>query len=110
MNPALLTEWVRSARRLTHLIIGDLSDEQLIGPRLSILNPLLWEVGHVAWFQEKWVLRHAAGLAPIRADADALYDSAAIPHDARWDLPLLSRKGALAYMAAVEERVLDLLA
>ena len=31
------------------------------------------------------MLRHAAGRAPLRADGDALYDSAAIPHDTRWD-------------------------
>ena len=53
------------------------------------------------------MLRHAAGLPPIRPDADALYDSAAIPHDTRWDLPLPSREETFAYLSAVRDRILD---
>src|SRR5262249_43492432 len=64
-------------------------------------------LGHVAWFQEKWVLRHAAGQQPMRADGDSLYDSAAIPHDTRWHLPLPSRAETLRYLAEVEERVVE---
>ena len=104
--PATLAEWVRDARQRTLDLVADLNDEQLLGPSLAIINPLLWEIGHVAWFQEKWVLRQAKGLKPIRADADSLYDSAAIPHDTRWDLPLPSRQETLAYMHEVRDRIL----
>jgi len=102
-----LAEWVADARRRTLELVADLSDEQMMGPRLPIVNPLLWEIGHTAWFQEKWVLRHACGEKSFRDDADALYDSIAIPHDTRWDLPLPSRKVTLAYMQAVRDRVLE---
>src|SRR5215469_3764099 len=81
-----LAAWVRDARARTFDLVAELSDEQLMGPRLAIVNPLLWEIGHVAWFQEKWALRHAAGRAPVRSGVDSLYDSAAIAHDTRWDL------------------------
>ena len=99
--------WVSEARQRTCDLIADLADDQLLGPQLAIVNPLLWEIGHIAWFQEKWVLRHAAGLPPIRADGDALYDSAAIPHDVRWDLFLPTREQTLAYLKTVRERVLE---
>jgi gamma-glutamyl hercynylcysteine S-oxide synthase len=102
--------WVRDARKRTLEVVADLSDEQLLGPQLRIVNPLLWEIGHVTWFEEKWALRHAAGEAPLRADSDALYDSAAIPHDTRWNLPLPSRDDTLAYMIAVRDRVLERIA
>ena len=85
----------------------DLSDEQLIGPRLQIVNPLLWEIGHLAWFQEFWVLRHLGGQPPILKQGDKLYDSASVAHDTRWDLPLLERDETLAYMQRVLERVID---
>ena len=62
---------VVDARQRTLALVADLGDEQLRGPRLAIVNPLLWEIGHVAWFQEKWVLRHALGEPPIRPDGDA---------------------------------------
>ena len=98
---------VLDARQRTLALVADLVDEQLRGPRLAVVNPLLWEIGHVAWFQELWVLRHALGEAPIRADGDALWDSSAVAHDTRWDLPLPPRPQTLRYMAEVCDRVRD---
>jgi iron(II)-dependent oxidoreductase len=106
-SPQLLASWVRDARQRTLDLIADLSDEQLLGPTLSIVNPLRWEIGHVAWFQERWVLRQGGKQPSIRPDADSLYDSAGIPHDVRWDLHLPSRHDTLAYMQAVQDAVLE---
>ena len=47
------------------------------------------------------------GEPSIRADADDLYDSAAVAHDRRWDLPLPDRDDTLRYMARVLERVIE---
>lgn len=102
----VLASWTRDARRRTRALAASLSADTLLGPRLAIVNPPLWELGHVAWFQEKWVLRHAAGRRPLRADADALYDSAAVPHDARWALPLPALAETLEYLSEVGDRVL----
>src|SRR5438309_8881981 len=99
--PRLLAAWLQDARARSLSLVADLTDEQLLGPRLPIVNPLLWEIGHVAWFQEKWVLRRCGNSPSLRADADALYDSAAIPHATRWDLPLPSREETLRYLAEV---------
>jgi iron(II)-dependent oxidoreductase len=55
---AELVEALKETRARTLGLVDDLSEEQLIGPRLQIVNPLRWEIGHVAWFQEFWVLRH----------------------------------------------------
>ena len=49
--PLNYLEALYDARRHTLSLVADLSDEQLIGPHLQIVNPLLWEIGHVAWFQ-----------------------------------------------------------
>ncbi len=97
------------ARRHLCALVADLTDEQMLGPRLRIVNPPLWEIGHVAWFQEKWALRHLRGLPPGRADADRLYDSAAVAHDTRWDLPLPTRAATLALMQDTLDRVLGYL-
>ena len=95
---------LRDARARTLSLVVDLPDDQWMGPRLSIVNPIRWELGHLAWFAEHWVLRHAAGRPPLRADADSLFDSAAVPHDVRWDLPLPDRAATLHYL----DEVLDL--
>ncbi len=75
---------------------------QLAVPKRATLNPPLWELGHIGWFQEFWIARnpqrsrgasadpHAPRWAPLRADADTLYDSSHVPHDSRWSLPLPS--------------------
>src|SRR5437773_5539209 len=105
--PATLVDWLADARLRTLDLLGDLSDEQLVGPRLSIVNPLRWEIGHLAWFQEFWMLRHLGGQPPILAHGDSLYDSARVDHDTRWDLPLLTREGTLGYMARTLDRVIE---
>src|SRR6185503_7089253 len=102
--------WIGEGRQRTFDLVADLTDRQLLGPRLEIVNPPLWEIGHIAWFQEHWVLRHGLGEPPLRADGDALYDSSAVAHDTRWDLPLPTRVETLAYMRDVRDRVLDRLA
>lgn len=105
----ILANWVRDARARTLDLIADLDDDQLMGPRLPTINPLLWEIGHTAWFQEHWVLRQASGHRPIRADGDKLWNSISIAHEVRWDLPLPSRDDTLRYLCEVRDRVLELL-
>ena len=99
---------VVDARARTFDLVRDLSDEQFRVPLLRTINPFLWEIGHVAYFQEYWVLRHAGGHAPVRTDGDALYDSAKVAHDTRWHLPLPSRAETIRYMEEVRDRVVDL--
>ena len=40
------------ARARTLELVHGLDDQQLMGPRLETVNPLLWEIGHLAWFHE----------------------------------------------------------
>jgi iron(II)-dependent oxidoreductase len=98
-----LSALLLDARRRTLALLEDLSDEQLIGPHLDIVNPLLWEIGHLAWFQEKWALRELRGERPLWEQADGLYDSAGVAHNTRWSLSLPSRAETLAYMRRVLE-------
>ncbi len=98
---------LRDARRRTLELVSDLDDDHLMVPRLAIVNPFLWEMGHLAWFQERWALRHLRGARPMVENCDALYDSATVPHETRWDLPILDRTGILHYMDRVLDRVLE---
>src|SRR5437773_11009400 len=85
---ARLIAWHRDARARTLALVAGLSDEQLMGPRLAIVNTLRWEVGHVGWFQEYWALRHARGEVPVSADGDRRCDSTRDAHDTQWHLPM----------------------
>jgi iron(II)-dependent oxidoreductase len=107
VSNAQLVEALTEVRARTLNLVEDLTDAQLMGPRLQIVNPLRWEIGHVAWFQEFWVLRHLGGRPPILKEGDELYDSARLAHDTRWDLPLLERDKTLAYMRRVLDEVIQ---
>ena len=104
-----LADMLSDARKRTLELVSDLNDEQMMGPKLRIVNPPLWEIGHLAWFQEYWNLRRhnengRTSFGPsVLEKADELYNSMEVAHDTRWDLPLLSREDTLAYM----QRVLD---
>lgn len=90
-------------------------------PYAAGLNPPLWELGHVAWFQEWWVARnpqrerglHADPLAPRPASllpaADAWYDSSRVAHRTRWSLPLPDADATADYLQRTLARTLQLL-
>src|SRR5258708_7970098 len=79
-SAAELVAQLREARHRTRRLTEDLSSTELMGPYLSIVNPVLWEVGHIAWFHEYWTLRQAAGRAPLIDRCDRLWDSSAVAH------------------------------
>lgn len=106
-------EMLRDSRKRTLELIGDLSEEQMMGPQLRIVNPPLWEIGHLAWFQEYWNLRRLNGTRDEFADSDFLsrpdeiYNSAEIDHDSRWEADLLSIPRTRDYMQNVLDRTLE---
>ena len=104
---AVLEAGMRDARRRSLELLDGLDGDQLIGPKLPTVNPLLWEVGHVAWFHEHFILQRAYGCSAMSERAQTLYDSIAIHHDQRWDLPLFTLAETLDYMRSVHERLLE---
>jgi iron(II)-dependent oxidoreductase len=92
---------LRDARSRTRAWTFDLSDSQWRVPRQAGVNLPAWELGHLVWFGEFWVLRgpHTvdalgridAAMPPRIAGPDAVFDSARIAHAARWDAPLPGR-------------------
>ena len=107
ITSAQLVEALKEIRARTLELVADLSETQLIGPRLQIVNPPRWEIGHIAWFQEFWILRHLSGQPPILEHGDKLYDSALVAHHTRWDLPLLEINETRRFMEGVLERIID---
>jgi EgtB-related family protein len=96
--------------------------ETLAVPYSVQLNPPLWEVGHVAWFQDYWIARsrqrergvacdpdHARPAGRL-AQADALYNSSRVAHATRWTLPLPGLAATRIYLAESLDETLALLA
>ena len=90
-------------------------------PNRAELNPPLWELGHIGWFQTWWLGRNPARgqgvladpetprTPPQRAGADALYDSSRVPHATRWQLPLPDADATRADLQAQLQQTLALL-
>ena len=121
-SPADLILALRSARADTlatfEVYARGLADPGLRVPCNPGLNPPLWELGHIGWFQAWWTLRHPERLRGLRADpaamrlpqpADALYDSSNVPHALRWSLPLPGPDALRAGLAQQFEACLALL-
>src|SRR5215213_10963450 len=54
---ALLTE----ARDRTLLLVEGLSDEDLHRQHSALMSPVLWDLGHIAHFEELWLTRNLEG-------------------------------------------------
>src|SRR3970040_1213744 len=95
---------LKDARMRELELFSDRTEEQLVGPAMPIIEPPLWELGHVGWFQERWILRRLDGAEPLSPEADQLYDSFNIANARRWNLRFPSRSETLDYLAAVLDR------
>jgi len=91
-----------AVRNYTVAIYAHLTPAQLQVPQLRTVNPPLWELAHIAWFQEFWCRRTRAGGAMLPSrypHFDDWYNSSVIPHAARWQLPHPPREAILRQMA-----------
>ncbi len=96
-----LAHALHDSRAQTWACVEDLTEAQWLPTRRAGINPIAWELGHLAWFAEYWVLRaphgrDAAGFAtsstaPRFAGPDAHFDSARLAHARRWEIALPSR-------------------
>lgn len=96
------------ARQRSLALMQDILEARDLGPRLAIVNPPLWELGHLGFFHDHFALRGLHELPDYQlADADRLYDSSSIAHDDRWSLPLPSREETLDYLSRVQQAMLE---
>jgi iron(II)-dependent oxidoreductase len=122
--PAAVRSALLAARQRTQRLAEDF--RQALGPAPHLpyapeLNPPLWELGHIAWFQEWWIPRNPQRHLGVRADpaahrlparlpqADDWYDSGRVAHRTRWELPLPDAAATADYLARTLEHTLHLL-
>jgi len=110
LDAEALARRVRAVRRTTLALVSDLSDEQLDLPYAATVNPMRWELGHVGFFYDCFLLSELDG-GPTRFEGGAdLFDSFEVDHADRWGLALPSREKILDYLEQIEQEVLDRIA
>ncbi|HET8577380.1 MAG TPA: selenoneine synthase SenA [Methylomirabilota bacterium] len=101
---ATLLDALLDARSVELQLLENLTDSQMLGTRAHFLEPPIWEMGHVGWFQEYWILRHLDGRAPLLPGSDTIYDAFNVSYTRRWDHRYPSRRQSLEYISAVLDR------
>jgi iron(II)-dependent oxidoreductase len=102
-------EALSEARERTLSLVEPLDDEQLNRVWSPILSPLAWDLGHIANFEELWLVRRVGGREPLRGELGRFYDAIENPRKVRGELPILRDDELRSYMADVRERTLDVL-
>ena len=109
MSPTDLAHAFEHARRRTEELLEPLSDEQLTRQVSPLQSPLVWDLAHIGYFEELWLLRRVAGRDALSPEYDELYDSFAHARAERGQLPILQPEAARAYVGDVRGAVLELL-
>jgi iron(II)-dependent oxidoreductase len=108
-SKAAIAEALSEARARTLELIEPLDDDQLNRVYSPILSPLAWDLGHIANFEELWLVQTVGGREPLRGDLGRFYDAIENPRRIRGELPILRDAELRAYMAEVRERTLEVL-
>src|SRR5580693_2440633 len=93
-----------AARERTLALVAELDDEQLQHVHSPIMSPLVWDLGHIAAYEDLWLAHRHGGLELLRPELAALYDAFETPRAVRGEIEALGPPDALAYMAQVRER------
>jgi gamma-glutamyl hercynylcysteine S-oxide synthase len=108
-SKATISAALSEARERTLALVEPLDDEQLNTVYSPILSPLVWDLGHIANFEELWLVQAIGGREPLNGDLGRFYDAIENPRRTRGELPILRDAELRAYMADVRERTLDVL-
>jgi gamma-glutamyl hercynylcysteine S-oxide synthase len=98
------------ARAGTERLVAHLSDEDLERVHSPIMSPLVWDLAHIAAYEDLWLGHRLGGLPLLRGDLAALYDAFETPRAVRGEIEKLGPREARAYMEEVRERSAEAIA
>lgn len=103
--PRTMAERLHEARARTLLLVAPLSDEELHTQHDPLMSPILWDLGHIAHFEELWLTHNLDG--PIEfVEMPGMYNPFEHPRSTRGALPLPGLDQCRAIMGEIRGRVL----
>ena len=101
-----ITDLLTEARERTLLLISGLSDEDLHRQHDPLMSPIIWDVGHIAHFEELWLTQNLNG--PIEfSEMPGMYNPFEHPRATRASLALPTLSQMRERLREIRERVLD---
>ncbi|MFN2616822.1 MAG: ergothioneine biosynthesis protein EgtB [Thermoleophilaceae bacterium] len=110
LDEQALAAGLEESRGRTLALVAPVSEQDLNRVHDPLMSPLVWDLGHIAAFEDLWIAERTLGLEPLRADLQAVYDADETPRHDRGELPYLRRAEAIEFMDRVRERTLSALA
>jgi iron(II)-dependent oxidoreductase len=108
-DPRLIPDQLLEARARTFLLLAPLRDDELRAQHDPLMSPILWDLGHIAYFEELWLTRNLQG--PIEfVEMPGLFNPFEHPRSERGSLPLPELVHCREIMDEIRGRVLDRLA
>ena len=104
---ATLVDDLHTVRQRTLALVAGLSDCDLERQVDPIMSPLVWDLAHIAAYEDLWLVHRHAGAPLLRPDLAVRYDAFETPRALRGDIELLDTAGAKAYLAEVRDRVVE---
>jgi iron(II)-dependent oxidoreductase len=105
----LLAGELDGVRRRSLDLLAPVSEADQVAQHSPLMSPLVWDLAHVGFYEELWLLRAVARTAPMDPHREGLYDAFRHPRRERAGLALLGPAEARRHIAAVRGRVLDVL-
>ena len=98
-----------SVRERTLALVGHLSDDQLSRVLSPIMSPLVWDLAHIAAYEDLWLAHRHGGLQLLRPDLAELYDAFETPRSVRGEIELLGPPQARDYLSEVRAHTAEAL-
>jgi gamma-glutamyl hercynylcysteine S-oxide synthase len=105
-----IADRLAEARRRTLWLVEPVSEADMDRVHDPLMSPLVWDLAHIAAFEELWLCMRTGGHEPMHPDLLDVYDALETPRAVRGDVPHLDLAGARDYLAAVRKRSLAVLA
>jgi iron(II)-dependent oxidoreductase len=104
-----VTEALLEARERTLALVASLSTENLERVHSPLMSPLVWDLAHIAAYEDLWLV-HRYGERPLlHEDLAATYDAFETPRAVRGDVELLGAAEARDYLSETRERTLEVI-
>jgi len=104
-----LVDALRETRARTCELVEHVSDEDLERVHSPLMSPLVWDLGHIAAFEDLWLVHRYGGRPLLRDDLADVYDAFETPRAGRGELPFLRPAEAREYLAEVRARTLEVI-
>ena len=106
LEARVLRDRLREARDRTLELVAPLTDADVTRQHNPLMSPIVWDLGHIAHFEEVWLLENVDGAGPGAEGLRGIYDAFRHPRVTRDRLPLPDRATCLDYLADVRRAVL----